>query len=175
MKYPMSLKKTPSDARIKEIPSEIKTKGKITKGKRKRVKGKEKCAVPKNIINIPRLITQCASADKKLAIGKISNGKTTFLTKFGWLIISKGDSFNISPNRLKIVRLAKRIRAKSICPSFSIPHFALKTTLNANVYMPNIISGLIKDQRRPKKDPLYLPTRLRLVICRINWLFLAID
>jgi hypothetical protein len=75
-------------------------------------------------MNIPRLINAWKHALRRDMTGSISRGNITFFTKFGWLTINIGDSRSTSPNRLKIVRLAKSMRAKSKCPSFSNPHFA---------------------------------------------------
>jgi len=61
--------------------------------------------------------------------GRISSGKTTFLTYIALFNIRLGARVIHSENKLKIISPTNRIIAKSILPELAAPHLASNTTL----------------------------------------------
>jgi len=110
------------------------------------------------------------------AIGSISSGKTTFLTKFGWLVISIGELVIDSLIILNIFNPKKSAKAKSIKVSFFItPNLPPKIKPKTKKYKPNISKGEISDQIGPNLLPLCFISISRLINWNNKSLFLYID
>ena len=78
----------------------------------------------------------------------------------GWsrLIVKKPFGYDLdSAKKLNMISPTKSIKANSVFEPLPPPHLALKTSLNTNVNINNIKTGLINDHSKPNIEPRYRP------------------